>query len=87
LSEFVHAIDVKYSTICDQWLVKFNLITCKVSVSNKLLTWLVYSKGFWKFLSSKVDCERVPTIISIVNFSDFDGVVSQEVVEDEGKFP
>lgn len=49
------------------------------------LSGLVESKIVRELLSTQQKSERVTTIVSKVNFADFDGVVSKVVVDDVGQ--
>jgi len=57
LGVFVHSLDRETSAVSDQVSRVVNLIAGQVSVTDKLLTWLIYCEGLGKFLSSQVDGE------------------------------
>ena len=52
LSEDINTYDSEDSSVGNEVPAHFDLVACKISVANELLTWLVYSKGLWEFLSS-----------------------------------
>lgn len=84
-SELINTSDLENSSVGDQIFVSMDFITGKVSVSDKVLSWLVNIKGFWKLLSSEVHREGVSSIIGKVDFSNLNGIVSKEIVPDELK--
>ena len=47
LSKFINTLDIEYSTVSNEWPLEFNFITGEISITNKLLAWLVDSKSFW----------------------------------------
>lgn len=83
MGEFVNTLNTKAPSISNKILIWANLITGKISISNELLSWLVYSEGFWELLSSQVDGEGVSAVVGEVTFSNLDGIVSKEVMPDE----
>ena len=42
LCKFINSADIEASTISYKWMIKLNFIACEISISNKLLTWLVH---------------------------------------------
>jgi len=80
LSININTSDMEDSTISIQLFAWVDLITCKIAITNELLTGLVHVKGFWKSLSSQIDWEWVSSIVREVNFSNLDGIISQEIV-------
>lgn len=52
LSEDINTYDREDSSVGNEIPAHLNFVACKISVANELLTWLVYSKGLWEFLSS-----------------------------------
>jgi hypothetical protein len=76
LGELVDSIDIKGSSVGNQWSFHADLIACQVSITNELLSWLVDLESFWQLLSSEIHSEGVSTIVSIMDFSYFDGVIS-----------
>jgi len=52
LGEDINTYDLEDSSVGNEVSMHFNFVACKISVANELLTWLVYSKGLWEFLSS-----------------------------------
>jgi hypothetical protein len=80
LGECVHSFDLEASSVSDKISIVVDLITCQISVTNELLTWLIYCEGLRKFLSSQINRERISSVIWEMNFSDLNSVVSKEVV-------
>ena len=76
LGELVNTIDVEGSSIGKQWSFHADLITCQVSITNELLSRLVDLESFWQLLSSEIHSEGVSTIVSVMDFSNFNGVIS-----------
>jgi len=85
LGEYVYSADFEDSTICSEVSIELDFITGKISVTNELLTWLIYVEYLWQFLSSEVHWKWVSSVIREMNFSDFDSVVSKEIVPNELK--
>ena len=85
LRKFIYAFIFEDSTVSDKFSFEFNLIASEISVTNELLTWLIDGESLWQFLSSQVHTEGVSSVIWEMNFSDLNGVVSQEVVPDKLK--
>ena len=85
LSEFVYSLDLKASAVSDQVSLVVDLVAGQVSVTNELLSWLIYCEGLGKFLSSQVDGERISAVIWEMNFSDLNSIVGKEVVPHELK--
>jgi hypothetical protein len=83
LSEFINSSDSENSAISNQVSLEVNLVASQISVSDKVLAWLVHLEGFWQLLSSQVHRERVSAVVGKVHFSDLNGIVSQEVVPNE----
>ena len=52
LSGFVNSTDAEDSSISSQVIVKFDLITCQVVITNESLTGLVHIECSRKFLSA-----------------------------------
>lgn len=52
LSEFIYSADFEDSSISSEVPIEFNFITSEISVSNELLTWLIYVEYLRQFLSS-----------------------------------
>ena len=52
LSEDINTYDREDSSVGNEISAHLNFVARKISVANELLTWLVYSKGLWEFLSS-----------------------------------
>lgn len=48
------------------------------------LSWLVEGKFLWEFLSTEHQRERISTAILEVDFTDFEGIVSEIVMENIG---
>ena len=59
-----------------------DLVSGQVVVSDELLSWLVDIKAVWKLSSSQKKGEGVTAIVSMVNLTDLNGVISQVVVDD-----
>ena len=62
-----------------------NLITSEVVVSDEGLTWLVNVEAVRKLASAETDGETVSSIVGAMNFTDLESIVSQIVVDNEGK--
>ena len=75
MSELVNTEDGENTSVGNQVLIWVDLITGQVSVSNELLTWLVDAKGLWELLSSEVHSERVSSVVGVVDFSNFNGII------------
>jgi hypothetical protein len=60
-----------------------DFITCQISVTNELLSWLINAERFWQLLSSQVDGEGITAVIWEVTFTDLDGIISKEVLPNE----
>lgn len=80
LGEFINTSNAKGSSIGNEFPIVFNLITSQISISDKLLSWLIYGESLWELLSSKVHWERVSSVIWEMDLSDFNSIISQEIV-------
>ena len=80
LCKFIYAFNSEDSTVSNKFPLEFYLIASKVSISNELLTGLIDGESLWQFLSSQVYREGVSSVIWEMNFSDLDGIISQEIV-------
>ena len=63
--------------------VELDLVPCPVVIADVLETWLGHLEVHWKLLSLHQECEVVSSVVRMVHFSVFDGVVSKEIVDDE----
>ena len=64
-------------------ILESNLITGQVVVTDEGLSGLIHIESPRQFLSAEVDREGVSTVIGEMHLSDFNGVISQEVMPDE----
>lgn len=55
LSEFINTMDIENSSIGNKRSIEFNFIAGEISVSNKLLSWLINLECLWQLLSSEID--------------------------------
>ena len=62
-----------------------NLIASEVVVTDESLAWLVNVEAVGKLASAETDGEPVSSIVRAVNFTDLESIVSQIVVDNEGK--
>ena len=83
LSGLVDTANSENSAISCKGLTEANLVAREVSITDESLTRLVDVKRFGKFLSSEVDGEGISSIVREMHLSDFNSVISQEVVPDE----
>lgn len=80
LSEFINTFDFENSSVSGQSSSMLDLIAGQVTITNELLSWLVHIERLWQSLPSKVNREGVPTIIREMHLTNFDSVISQEIV-------
>jgi hypothetical protein len=83
LCEFVNPAYLENPSVGNQIILELNFIASQVSISDKLLSWLVDLEVGRKLLPSQVDRERVSAIVRVMNFPDFHGIISQEVMPNE----
>ena len=83
LGELVYTKDGESTSVGNQFLVRMDFITCQISVTNELLSWLINAERFWQLLSSQVDGEGITAVIWEVTFTDLDGIISKEVLPNE----
>jgi len=62
-----------------------DLIAGKVVVTNESLSWLVNIEAVWELLSAEEKSEGVTTVVRVMNFTDFNSVISQVVVDNVRK--
>ncbi len=83
LRELVHSVNPKDPSEDIELLAGLDLIARNIVVTDKVLTWLIYSEAFGELLSPQEQRERVPPVVSMVDLSDLDRVVSQVVMDDK----
>jgi hypothetical protein len=81
LSEFTDSIDVHNVTKDVNGLVLVDFITGQVVVSDESLSRLLNLTVFGELSSSQEASEVVVSIVLVVDFSDLNSVVSQEVLD------
>jgi len=73
------------ATKCFNWLTGVDFIASQVVVTNKVETGLVNITSEGETLSVQKLWEVVAAIVGVVNLTDLDGVISQEVVNNKWK--
>lgn len=81
MSVLVDTADVVVATVGSQWSVWVDLITSEVVVTDEVKTWLVDIRTEWQLLSLQNFWESITAIIWMVDLSNLNGVISQEVVD------
>lgn len=81
LSESIDSLDVHNVTKDIDGLVLVNFIAGQVVVSDESLSRLLDLTGFGELSSSQEASEVVVSIVLVVDFSDFESVVGQEVLD------
>ncbi len=85
LCEPVNSSDLEFATVCLDRLTRENLVTSQVVISYLSLARLAHCKAEWQSSPFKEEREIVSAIVGVVYFPDFEGVVSQVVVDDVWK--
>lgn len=67
------------------WLIGVDLVAGQVVVADKVQSWLVNVTLEWKSLSVQKLREGVTTVVRVVNLTDLNSVVGQEVMHDVGQ--
>jgi len=62
-----------------------DLVAGQVVVTNESLSWLVHIEAVWEFLSAEEESEGVTTVVGVMDFTDFNSVISQVVVDNVWK--
>ena len=55
LGELVNTMDVEHSSVGNKRSIELNFIAGEISVSDELLSWLVYLECLWQLLSSEIN--------------------------------
>ena len=84
LSEFIDSIDSEYSSKGIDNSAWFDFIASQVIVPNKVLSWLVHSKGLGQLLPSEEEGKGVSAVIGVMHFSNLHGIVSEVIVNHVG---
>ena len=83
LSGFVDTTNSENPSVSSQMTIEVDFITGQVVVTDEGLSGLIHIESPRQFLSAEVDREGVSSVIGEMHLSDFNGVISQEVVPDE----
>ena len=86
LGELVNCLDPEESAESVDGFGRLDFVPSQVVISNVGLSRLVQPKVVWQLLSSQEQSEIISTVVSEMNFSDFNSVISQVVVDHEGQF-
>ena len=84
LGELIYTNNVELSAKRLDVAAWLELVTCPIVVSHVHEAWLCHLEIAREALSLHEESEVVATVIGMVNFSDFNGVIGEEVVNDEG---
>jgi len=84
VSELIDSGNIELATKGIDETIRLNLIPCVVVIAHVHEAWLSHLKVLWKSLSLHEEGEVVTTVVRVVYLSDLNGVVSQEVVDNEG---
>jgi hypothetical protein len=85
VGERIHALDVEVATVGIDETVRLDHVPCEVVVTHVHKARLSHLEVSGKSLSLHEKSEVVAAVIRVMHLSDFDGVVSQEVVNNEGE--
>ena len=85
LSCLVDSLNFEDAAKCVDVTVWGDLIAGQVVVTNESLSWLVYIEAVWEFLSAEEESEGVTTVVGVMNFTNFNSVISQVVVDNVWK--
>ena len=85
VSELIDMIDVELTTEGINEAIRLELVPCKVVVPHVHESGLGHLEINWDSLSLHQKGEVVASIIRVMHLSNLNGVISQEVVDDEGK--
>jgi len=85
LRVLIHTSDAEKTSECVDRAVRLDFVASKVAVANEVLAGLVHVNAVGQLLSAQEQSERVAAIVCVMNFTDFNGVVGQVVVNDEGQ--
>jgi hypothetical protein len=85
VSELVDALDVELASEGVNEAIGLNLIPGVVVVTHVHEARLGHLEVLGQSLSLHKESEVVATVVRVMNLSDFNGVISQEVVDDEGQ--
>jgi hypothetical protein len=80
LCEWVDSRDSECAAKSNNWLTWEDLIAGEIVVANEVLSWLIDSKALWEFLSLQEYRERVTTVVSVMDFTDFTCIICKIVV-------
>lgn len=83
VGELIDTGNVELATEGIDETIRLDLIPCVIIITHIHEAWLSHLKVLWKSLSLHEESEVVTTIVGVVNFSNLNGVISQEVVDNE----
>lgn len=84
LGELVHSLNSEHSPVSFNCTAGLDLVACQVIISNEVLSGLVHCEAGRQLSSFEEESEGVSSVISVMDFSNFYGVISQIVVDDIG---
>ena len=85
LGELVDTLNFKFTPIGNNVAGRGDLVAGQVVVSDEGLAWLIHVKAVWQFLSAQEQGEGISSIVRVVDFTDFNSVISQVVVDNKWK--
>lgn len=85
LGELVDTLNYEFASVSHDVAGGGNLVAGQVVVSDEGLAWLVDIEAIWEFLSAEEQGEGVPSVVGVVDLTDFDGVIGQVVVDNKWK--
>ena len=85
LGKLVDTLNYEFAPVSHDVAGGGNLVAGQVVVSDEGLAWLVDIEAIWEFLSAEEQGEGVPSVVGVVDLTDFDGVIGQVVVDNKWK--